>query len=183
MADTTNGANTATENVAATTQKTEKTVSVSDYEKLKSDFEKLAAENKTYKEKEVSRLSDEEKRKYELEEQAQKFAKLTKELNRSKSEKIFASKGYEEKLYSPVIDILIESCGDADISALSSKICDLVENSKTSAIEAYKITELKDRIVTPEGGKNNASESIAERLRKNNSEKVDKNKILEIYSK
>ena len=58
-----------------------------------------------------------------------------------------------------------------------------MENSKTSAIEAYKITELKDRIVTPEGGKNNASESIAERLRKNNSEKVDNNKILEIYSK
>lgn len=116
--------------------------------KLKKIFDATASEIAELKKANKAKMSDEEKKAAELEEERKGWREMEQQLNTMKVEAVFAKHGYDEKDYSDVSNKLIEVAGNK-ASELAEVFVDFVKKANKNAVTNAKNGMIKDSAIPP----------------------------------
>lgn len=123
---------------------------VADYQKAKQSFDKTASEVAELKRQSKAKMSEEEQRAAEREEEHKRFQETLAQLNSIKTANVFAKAGFDEKDYGAVSAKLVESCGDK-ASEIAETLIEFVKKSTTAAVANAQRATLHDNTVLPNG--------------------------------
>lgn len=123
---------------------------VADYQKAKQSFDKTASEVAELKRQSKAKMSEEEQRAAEREEEQKRFQETLAQLNSIKTANVFAKAGFDEKDYGAVSAKLVESCGDK-ASEIAETLIEFVKKSTTAAVANAQRATLHDNTVLPNG--------------------------------
>lgn len=123
---------------------------VADYQKAKQSFDKTASEVAELKRQSKAKMSEEEQRAAEREEEQKRFQETLAQLNSIKTANVFAKAGFDEKDYGAVSAKLVESCGDK-ASEIAETLIEFVKKSTTAAVANAQRASQHDNIILPNG--------------------------------
>lgn len=155
----------------------------SDYEKLKRSFDTTASELAERKKSDKAKMSEDEKREAELEEERQHWREVEKEMNTIKIESVFAKQGFEEKDYSDLAKKLAEFGGEA-AQELANLFVEFVKKANKTAVASAKNGMIKDSSITPQASTAPREEhTYAQMATDTNSPSNKSNEIKDFYRK
>lgn len=156
---------------------------VADYQKAKQSFDKTASEVAELKRQSKAKMSEEEQRAAEREEEQKRFQETLAQLNSIKTANVFAKAGFDEKDYGAVSAKLVESCGDK-ASEIAETLIEFVKKSTTAAVANAQRASQHDNIILPNASNGQKEQHLYAKLASdNNGDNGQVDKIKEFYRK